>query len=113
MVVLGLLLSGCPRQVPAPQVDPVDAGVLEAAPPPVEVPTGPGLLLAVEPPDAELVIDGTSYGPVAGLKTQAGLLSLKPGIYQVALKRPGYVSWRAEVTINEAPERLKVSLVRQ
>lgn len=110
---LGLLLSGCPKQVPPPQVEPVDAGVVDAAPPPVEVPTGPGLVLTVEPPDAELVIDGASYGPVAGLQTQAGLLPLKPGIYQVALKRPGYVSWRAEVTVNEAPERLTVSLVRQ
>ena len=69
--------------------------------------------MTVEPADAELIIDGESYGPVSQLETENGLLSLKPGIYQVALKKPGYISWRAEVTVNEEPEKLQVSLSPQ
>jgi len=95
-----------------------DAGVTEAPKPdetvlPVAAPSGPGLVVTVEPADAELIIDGESYGAVSSLEAERGFLPLKPGIYQVALKKPGYTSWRAEVTVNENPEHLTVSLVAQ
>ncbi|MEW5737938.1 MAG: PEGA domain-containing protein [Myxococcota bacterium] len=114
---LGLLLWGCPKQVPTSELGEADAGVAEISvpdkAPPTAAPTGPGLVLTVEPNDAELLIDGTSYGPVSQLQTENGKLALKPGIYQVALKRAGYTSWRAEVTVTEKPEPLQVSLVKQ
>ncbi|MCC6335808.1 MAG: PEGA domain-containing protein [Myxococcales bacterium] len=112
---VGLLVSACPKQLPAPDESVPDAGASMAPPvaPKQKPPSGPGLVLLVQPADAELIIDGTSYGPVAHLETENGKLPLKPGIYQVALKRAGYTSWRAEVTVTENPEALEVSLVRQ
>lgn len=77
------------------------------------VPDIPGLLMRVEPPDAELAIDGVPQGKVSELKTQSGVLALKSGIYRVSLTRAGYVSWRAEVTINDTPEALQVRLLEQ
>jgi hypothetical protein len=73
----------------------------------------PGLKIDVKPADAELVICGQSYGRVADLRAQNGVLSLKPGIYQVSLKREGYQTWRAEVTVGEKSELLKVEMVRR
>jgi len=115
---VGFLLSGCPKQVPPPDTEVTDAGVAEPPKPDettpvVEAPSGPGLVVTVEPADAELIIDGSSYGAVSALASGNGFLPLKPGIYQVALKKPGYTSWRAEVTVNESPEHLTVSLERQ
>jgi hypothetical protein len=69
--------------------------------------------MRVEPPDAELAIDGVPRGKVSELKTQSGVLALKSGIYRVSLTRAGYVTWRAEVTVNETPEALQVELVKQ
>ena len=102
-----LALSGCPRQVPVQET--------AAPPPPAEVakpvePTGPGLIIHVEPDDAEVIIDGASLGVASKLELQNGLLPLRPGIYQVNLKRQGFVSWRAEVTVNDKPETILVTL---
>ena len=81
----------------------VDAAVKPVA-------TGPGLIVHVEPDDAELIIDGASLGIASKLELQNGLLPLRPGIYQVNLKRAGYISWRAEVTVNDRPETIHVTL---
>ncbi|MBK7860351.1 MAG: PEGA domain-containing protein [Archangiaceae bacterium] len=70
----------------------------------------PGLKVLAEPSDAELVIDGQSYGKVSAMP---GALSLKPGIYQVSLKREGYETWRAEVSVGEKTEQLTVTLVKR
>lgn len=70
----------------------------------------PGLKVLSEPDDAELVVDGQSYGKVSAL---TGPLKLKPGIYQVSLKRGGYQTWRAEVAVGDKTEQLKVVLVKQ
>ena len=88
-----------------------------SAPPPAEeqvmVADAPGIKIDVQPPDAELLIDGQSYGRVAEMKVPNGVLSLKPGLYQVSLKRDGYQTWRAEVTVGEKSELLKVALVKR
>ena len=105
-LLVGLALSGCPKQVPVQDTTP--------PPKPVEVvkvePTGPGLIIHVEPDDAEVIIDGESLGIASKLDLQNGLLPLRPGIYQVNLKRSGFVSWRAEVTVNDKPETILVTL---
>lgn len=59
----------------------------------------PGLLLQVEPVQAEVMIDGKSLGRVSDLTSAGGLVALDPGLYQVSLKCPGYVTWRAEVAV--------------
>ncbi|MDP1822251.1 MAG: PEGA domain-containing protein [Archangium sp.] len=104
-----LSLAACPRQVPTPETDPAPPPPPVAVVKPVE-PTGPGLIVHVEPDDAEVIIDGTSLGIASKLDLQNGLLPLRPGIYQVNLKRAGYVSWRAEVTVNDKPETILVTL---
>ena len=90
----------------------------EPTPPPpaaeqVMVADEPGIKIDVQPPDAELVIDGQSYGRVAEMRVPNGVLSLKPGLYQVSLKREGYLTWRAEVTVGDKSELLKVALVKR
>jgi hypothetical protein len=40
------------------------------------------------------------------------VLSVKPGIYQVSLKRPGFVTWRAEVTVGDGAEAIQVIMVK-
>jgi hypothetical protein len=67
----------------------------------------------VDPRDAEIAIDGASRGTVAELEGSGGVLSLPPGIYQVSLKCPGYVTWRAEVAVRSAVERIDVRLVKK
>lgn len=71
-----------------------------------------GLILFVEPPDAEIAVDGRSRGPASGLGA-GGLLPLPPGIYQVAVSRPGYATWRAEVAIRAEAQRFNVVLERR
>ncbi|MBL8953861.1 MAG: PEGA domain-containing protein [Myxococcaceae bacterium] len=70
----------------------------------------PGLKVLSEPDDAELTVDGQSYGKVSAL---TGALQLKPGIYQVSLKRGGYQTWRAEVAVGDKTEQLRVVMVKQ
>lgn len=87
-----------------------------AAPAPSRLDSGPapdptGLTFAVEPGDAEVVIDGRSFGPVQGL--ERGAVALQPGLYQVALRRSGYATWRAEVAVRAGLEPIRVTLTRK
>ncbi len=102
------LVAACPKQVPSPDDAPPPPP--KEVVPPAPAPTGPGLIVNVLPTDAELIIDGVSQGAVSKLALENGLLPLKPGIYQVGLQRAGYVSWRAEVTVNDRPETIQVTL---
>jgi hypothetical protein len=102
-----LVLIGCAHNAqPAPAHKPEEPKPEQ----PVMVADEPGLKVLAEPDDAELTIDGQNYGKVSGL---SGRLSLKPGIYQVSLKRGGYHTWRAEVAVGEKTEQLHVVLVKQ
>lgn len=103
---LSTLVFGCAHSAPAPEPK-AEEGKPEQS---VMVADEPGLRVLSEPDDAELVIDGQSYGKVSGMNKP---LSLKPGIYQVSLKRSGYLTWRAEVAVGEKTEQLKVTLVKQ
>jgi hypothetical protein len=97
--------------VPAPVVE--KSGTPGGTPEQVMVADEPGLKIDVKPGDAELTISGQRYGRVADLRVPNGVLSLKPGIYQVSLKREGYQTWRAEVTVGEKSELLKVEMVKR
>lgn len=99
-----LLVVGC---VHAPPPAPAPAEPAPASSPAPEV-QGPGLSFEVEPPDAELILDGESRGPVP-----QGVLLLPPGVYQVSLKASGYATWRAEVSVGTRVERVKVQLPRR
>jgi hypothetical protein len=43
----------------------------------------------------------------------SGVLGLAPGIYQVSLRAPGYVTWRAEVAVRAGREKIEVRLSRK
>ena len=98
----------------------------KAAPPPAAKPALPaaapeaaavaplpatGLEFAVQPPDAEILVDGEVRGVVSDLAS--GVLGLAPGIYQVSLKASGYVTWRAEVAVRGGREKIEVRLARK
>jgi hypothetical protein len=101
------LASGCAH---APEPAPDSKAQDQKPEQSVMVGDEPGLKVLSEPDDAELLIDGQSYGKVSGITHP---LSLKPGIYQVSLKRGGYQTWRAEVAVGEKTEQLHVVLVKQ
>ncbi len=71
---------------------------------------GTGLSLAVVPASAEILVDGEPRGTVADLPN--GAFALPPGIYQVSLRAPGFVTWRAEVAVRTGRERIVVRLAR-
>lgn len=94
-----------PAQVPAKPA--AVAGDAPAAAPRTEV---GGLSFSVEPADAEVLVDGRSYGKVGELARSG--LPLQPGLYQVSLRRAGYATWRAEVAVRGGIEPIRVTLSR-
>jgi hypothetical protein len=72
-----------------------------------------GIRIDVEPPDAELTVDGQNLGPVSQVPLSDGVLKLEPGLHQMTLKRKGYQTWRGEVSLGNTVEPLKVSLVKR
>ncbi len=115
-VSAALVLAACAGGKAA--APPASAGAqVEAAAPAAPAPaaTSPlpatGLELSVEPASAEIFVDGDSRGVVSDLST--GVLALAPGIYQVSLKAPGYVTWRAEVAVRGGREKIDVRLAKK
>ncbi len=98
---------------PAPVLASPETQQPEAPALPDAVASSPGLRFLVEPKEAEVIIDGESRGTVEGLGPNGGFIQLQPGLYQVSLKRPGFVTWRAEVAVREGPEPIQVTLVRK
>lgn len=80
-----------------------------AEPGPAANPDPPGLSFAVEPADALILIDGAVRGTVSELP-EGSFVPLQPGLYQVVLKRAGYATWRAEVSVRRGTELIRVSL---
>jgi len=112
--VLSLACASAPKPAPAP----VQAPAAPPAPVASPTPRAPaaavtGLVFAVEPPHAQISVDGQPYGTVADLAARDGVLPLAPGIYQVSLKAPGYATWRAEVAIRAGTEPIRVTLAKK
>ncbi len=106
-------LAACAGKQAVPAAPPAAAAAPAPAPAPAAVAApapGPatGLELLVEPATASIVVDGEKRGTVGELP--AGILGLAPGIYQVSLGAPGYVTWRAEVAVRTGRERIEVRL---
>ena len=102
------LAAACATSSPAPASK---AATTATATTPAPASQGSGLTFTVKPTDAEIFIDGTSTGKVTDLSGSQGFLKVKPGIYQVSLKRQGFVTWRAEVTVGEGTEAIHVNMV--
>jgi hypothetical protein len=71
-----------------------------------------GLSFATDPADAEIAIDGRSYGKVADLPRN-GFVPLQPGLYRVSLSHAGSSTWRAEVAVRSGIELIHVTLARR
>lgn len=110
LLLLVVAVAGCATGLgtsPAPRPEKPAAATSAPAP---ELPAT-GLAFQVEPASAEILVDGESRGTVAAL--QSGALGLPSGIYQVSLRAPGFVTWRAEVAVRSARERIEVTLARK
>jgi len=92
------------------QTAPPDAAA-EAAPDATPAPTGPGVALTIDHPDAEVFVDGNRIGLASDLESTSGFISLEAGLHQIAVRKPGFNTWRAEVSVREHTEAIQVSLV--
>lgn len=71
-----------------------------------------GLRLVVAPADAEVEIDGVHRGLASALAAKTGgVVALPAGVHRVSIRRDGYQTWRAEVAVGAAVERIEVRLV--
>ncbi len=84
-----------------PPAEEVDAGFVNR---------GPGVWLRVTPADAELLVDGESFGPATGLHPTEGFLQLDPGIHQIVVRKEGFTTWRAEVAVKADTEPIDITL---
>lgn len=108
LVAAALFLGGCAGSRPA--VRPAGADERTEVMPIQR----PGLLFQVEPREAQITIDGKPFGRVSDLAGTGGLLALDPGLYQVSLKAPGYVTWRAEVAVRgDQAEPIRITLSKR
>lgn len=105
--------ASAPRPPPAPAPTPGPTGAPDPAMvlPEVAPPARAGLQLMVAPPDAEVEIEGVLRAPAAGLAAKdGGFVPLPPGVHRVSVRRAGYHTWRAEVSVGTAVERIEVTL---
>jgi hypothetical protein len=99
-------LIACEHSAPPPKpAAPVQATTKPGASEPA--PTKIGVALAVTPSDAEVSIDGVSYGKVSEL---GSVVELKPGLYTLTVSRDGYASYRAEFSVEDKTETFVVRL---
>ncbi|HSN92638.1 MAG TPA: PEGA domain-containing protein [Anaeromyxobacteraceae bacterium] len=120
LAFLAAVTAACASAPARPPPPPPPAAAPPAVAPPAVAPApaapapapATGLAFSVEPRDARISVDGAPRGTVAELGT-GGVLTLPPGIYQVSLASPGHVTWRAEVAVRSAVERIEVKLVKK
>jgi hypothetical protein len=104
-VVCACLGVACgPRPAPAPPGPSGPAApATDAASP---APQKPGVRLKIDPPDALVFVDGKAHDLAGG----DGFVELEPGLHQVMIRREGYQTWRAEVTVKDGVELLDLKL---
>ncbi len=121
-LTLGLLLTtslACATTPTRPAEPEVSANEQPAPPPAEEAKAAPaaeegsGIRFSVTPEDSQITLNGKSMGKVSDLSITGGFVPLGPGIYQVSLKREGFLTWRAEVTVSQHTEPLHVELVKK
>ncbi len=82
----------------------------DAGPPDAVANRGPGVWLRVIPGDAGVEIDGEPIGTAADITASGGFVSLPAGLHQIVVRREGYETWRAEVTVREDTEPIDIVL---
>ena len=69
-----------------------------------------GLVFAVNPPDAEVVLDGVSQGKASDF-TEDRYLKVESGTHMLTLRRAGYDTYSRTVYVSNSLLRVEVTLV--
>jgi hypothetical protein len=110
LLAVSIVAAACASSPPAapaphPSAPPAAVGAAPAALP------ATGLALTVVPGDAEVEIEGVRRAPASALAAESGgIVPLAPGVYRVSVRHPRYSTWRAEVSVGSAVERIEVTL---
>jgi hypothetical protein len=111
LVSAASLFAACASARPQPESHPAEAAPAIVAP--VAEPPPPalsGIRFSVDPPDAQVFVDGRSMGQASAL-AGAGTVKLLPGLYRVSVERAGFQTWRAEVAVRVGVEAIEVKLL--
>src|SRR5208282_5572320 len=100
------------RPQPEPRPPPPEAAAPATVAPLAEPPPQAlsGIRFSVDPPDAQVFVDGRSVGLASAL-AGAGTVKLSPGLYRVSVERAGFQTWRAEVAVRVGVEPIEVKLL--
>ncbi len=114
LLLLALGSTACGSGNKKAPAEPEQAAPGDAAPAPMPdaapAPSGPGVELHIDHPDAEVLVDGERVGAAADLEAGGWFIGLEAGIHQIAVRKPGYKTWRAEVSVRDKTETIEVTL---
>jgi len=71
-----------------------------------------GLVFAVNPPDAEVVLDGVVQGRASDF-TEERYLKVGAGTHRLELRAPGYDTYSREIYVSNSLLRIETGLVRR
>ncbi|MBI5418701.1 MAG: PEGA domain-containing protein [Deltaproteobacteria bacterium] len=71
-----------------------------------------GLIFAVNPPDAEVVLDGVIQGKASDFPEER-YLKVESGKHALELRAPGFETYRREVYLSNSLLRIEKTLVRK
>ncbi len=71
-----------------------------------------GLVFNVNPPEAEVVIDGVSQGPASAF-TQERYLKVSPGTHKLEIRMSGYETYSREIHVANSLLRVETGLIRK
>ncbi len=69
-----------------------------------------GLVFAVNPPDAEVLLDGVVQGKASEF-TEERFLKVESGTHRLELRKPGYEPYARDVYVSNAILRIEAALV--
>ncbi len=69
-----------------------------------------GLIFAVNPPDAEVLLDGVVQGKASEF-TEDRYLKVASGTHRLELRKPGYETYARDVYVSNALLRIEAALV--
>ncbi|MBE0569547.1 MAG: PEGA domain-containing protein [Deltaproteobacteria bacterium] len=71
-----------------------------------------GLVFNVNPPEAEVVLDGVGQGPSSAF-TQDRYLKVSPGKHRLELRLDGYETYSREIYVANSLLRIEAGLIRR
>jgi len=69
-----------------------------------------GLIFEVNPPDAEVVLDGVAQGKASDF-TQERYLKVESGMHRLELRKPGYETYSRTLFVSHSLLRIEATLV--